>query len=95
MSYLDWNTECNVIDMLNREAYYAFNRTIGFRDSEVVDYESDEIIECFELNFINKSKNMEIVEYLKNKMGEFGLSFYRLDKGTWLGEVQYKLYFTK
>ena len=37
----------------------------------------------------------EIVDYLKSKMAGLGLKFYRLDKGTWLGEVQYKLYFTK
>ena len=94
MAYLGWELECDVIDMINREAYYAFNRTIGFRDTEIVDYETDEILECFELNFLNKDKNTEIVDYLKRKMADFGLKFERLDKGTWLGEVQYKLYFT-
>ena len=94
MAYLGWELECDVIDMINREAYYAFNRTIGFRDTEIVDYETDEILECFELNFLNKDKNTEIVDYLKRKMADFGLKFKRLDKGTWLGEVQYKLYFT-
>lgn len=93
MSYLNFEKENDIIEMLNKRAYYQMNCQVKFTDAEVVT-ENDEIKTVFELNWLKlQEHNDTAVEYLKKQMADLNMEFYGLDKEVWLGEIKYKLYF--